>query len=1541
MAQLRLDQVQAAFSGGGNGQLENTESSKKITSPLITLDAFQLYGREPDINRGSYDTWWEKMVEGMTTAENPVLDFAGEPTANLLNSLPSITNSLLFSATDIAGNVMEGFSSKEKFVKNLSELPVIAEGIDIAQAVGNLYDLIAGPGTFDERASRSQAFIGKELADQEKKKERFSLPPGVSPEEEFTPSPNANMAEKVGKKLRSVAFYAYAHDKAFKQNMANNANFPFVSQLGGVAGSITTSALLASVNPKLALAAIGGSEGANFYLEQTSRGVDWKPALGYGALIGGAVSKLEQMSINVLFKKYSSRMALAADSAVANMLEEFSQSVTVSGIEQFTGAEDRSIGEILKQGSYEGILGMIGGGVAGMTTVQMAYNRMDKGLRDNFPFDKPTRHKIIMRTFADGESIVKNILMEGFGATDSDLDLVEKINKGEGDANALLFELSKRIFDREAQRGIDTRLSEEDVDGVIEEQRAQDQVEDSISKGTASVDEKIAADEQLSPDEQKVKAAEEKLLREGRQAQIDAEMKLMEEELDNLHNQLEQRKKEGKPTKAIEQKIDAYQIKFEELFDEIATLPDQQREDLAKKIVKTKGQKISSLKNKAEKVAERIERDRVTQLFKKKASDLKEARAELLKYIRTVFKGIKVLPKKFLTRAAQVTPKNIDEYMREVDAARTDIVRPLLIRQIQKVLNRIAPKVENGKLVGKIKSDAAMQDAANEIIRLSKLDAITTQQLIRQKQKQMVEGVGDVDKLAFELGLLQNVAGLDGKSEADLLDALEYVKIITHALTTTSKMRHQALKEAREREREKILDEMPVEKFDVARFVPKWTRSWLSFSVDNLSSMLRNMIGVQNIKGSVLEGKIKALDEAPRKRDSFRFYYADALDQVAKRIFGFENDKQYNDWKHDRFKAGSGYDSGENVQMNDGTSKRILLSKADVTYWWMVTHDSKGNEISELVEHFTNEHQRADIEKKAIDEEWSEEQFQEELAKIRGNAIPSEHWQSMMEQFAQDIRNIEFAQSQRLLYNTVYSLVNPVYRLYMGTDLPRVNDYIPWWRDVSGVETDVFDALSDINDLVAGTPKSFNLRTPGATAAFRQVGDLEIFNYFINEMAHFYAFALPMKDIISIVRHPDIREAINLQTDGTELADGVVRDGDTYLNLRRMVDLVSSQGRSLNEFTNKIFNTIRSNLSVAYLGEPSKGLLQFSSMWMALTENDITWADWTKGFLEFMSDIPGSIKFLEQAPMMKFRYSDMMIEMKDAMEQAKQVNEGKVSKLRRFITPKAFAFVRAGNKIGAGISGYVVMKKVYDETGDINEAFRRFDQHILNTQQSAISTQVSPFQVGQMSRLLAQFQSATIQYARLYTRSITDYFKGRIPLKKMIDNMIVFHVLMPAMRWLLKALIRGGDFDRDELARDALIGPLTPGLFVFDLIGGLISSAMSVYSYGFEGAFESAGNKAVKASRKLFKGFKDAVAGDAPDFLESMDMIIEFAEEFSAPTLPIPGIVYDLPQAVIQVLAGELEPLELLSVIMGESPESLKFKNSGGKNNRRNKTASR
>jgi len=464
MADLRLDDIEAAFEQTSGFDIGIAEPDKAVQNLNIPLDQLEMFNTQQEIKRKSYDEWYEKGLQFLqNTSDNPILDVSGEAAAGVLQYVPSLANTAALGVTDFVGASIEAVSSVESFKE--------AAGSVLANAVATML-YVDDPLVYE-------AYGGKPLA---------KGPDEKADPEQFIPSPDANIFEKTGKNIRALSFYGYANTKAFQQQLLQDADHPIVHQVAGAFGSISTSALLASVNPQLAMWAIGGHEGANFYLEQVSRGADWAPSLGYGALIGAGVARLEQMSINILYKRFATKLALMADTAVINGVEEFSQSVFVSGVEQAVGAEDRTAGEIFKQATFEAAIGAFGGGVAGASTMQFAYARMDKRLK-KMGIKKKARQATIMRSMAEGTSILE--MMEGMGATQADLDIARKVANGEMDANEGMLELNRRMNERLRESGIDT-YRDSDPDALVEEQRRKDSLEESQAD----------PDQTLTPEEQ-------------------------------------------------------------------------------------------------------------------------------------------------------------------------------------------------------------------------------------------------------------------------------------------------------------------------------------------------------------------------------------------------------------------------------------------------------------------------------------------------------------------------------------------------------------------------------------------------------------------------------------------------------------------------------------------------------------------------------------------------------------------------------------------------------------------------------------------------------------------------------------------------------------------------------------------------------------------------------------------------------------------------------------------------------------------------------
>ena len=1553
--QMRLKDLEAATQAVQG----SVEPAKTVSSQFMNVNELRMFDNQQEIERNSYDLYYEKILKTAADANIPVLDAFSETSVGVLNFAPNIVNTTVFGATSAFGNFIEGFGSREKFVENFNDLSIVQNVKDLGALGADTANLLFGSDPQDVKEARSRRLSDEIRARDEARRNQFRNARGQQLDpDEFAPEEGDTSITALGKRMRAISFYGHLNNKVFNQQLMENADHPLLTQIGGAFGSVSTSALLSTINPKLAMWAIGGHVGANQYLEQVSRGVDWKPALGYGAFIGAGVGQLERMSINILFKKYSSKLALAGDAAFVNMLEEFSQSIFESSVEEFVGAEDKTLKQILTEASFEAALGFIAGGAAGTTSIQMAYNRIDKKLQ-SLGIEKELSHEMTLRTIAEGGNVLTNMLEERFGSVETDLDIIDKIARGEvEDPSKEMFELTRRAINRQRAQGIDTFL-ETDPDILIAQQQQQDRLEElQANKQALSLDEQQqledlqeqAADRQEAAQPTKVEDMETRLLRQGRAKQINDELAAIDKEMKTLNEELDRRQQEKKPTHTVAKKLGLLNEKIEELLDEAELLPTAQREALASKIVSVTGGRVSGLRNMAEVVAAKIERARLKQEFRAEKKDLKTARDNLLKYVRDAFKGMDA-PKTMLTKIARVTPKTLDKFLAEVDEARMEVVRPKIRGRITKVLDSIKGKVKGSRPVGKLQ-DVELQDAADELIRVSKIDSTTAQALIQQKlnalnNQHARKDMGEIDteKTAFELGILQQLGGLDAKDEQSLLDALNFIQAISGNLKVLSRERRSALAEKRKARNAKAISEMQLPKTwqaQVNNLMPRWMKNTVNFSVNNLEAMLRSLVNQKDMDSSEFGKMSDALAEAPRIYNGILFKYNDALDSAAKKSFGLKSNRQLHKWHVKWLSDGGLYASDQEIELNNGTKEKITYSRGQASYLWQKTHDINGNVLEEVVELHTNENERNDLIKKFENDEISAEDLEKELANIKGDGLPREVYDEIMAAFEGEQGNVEYAKQGMLLYNTMYTLMNPVYRAHSNITLPRLDNYISWWRKGSRGKTEVYSVIDDHAELAVTTPRSANLRIPGVKAKFVKADDLEVYRHFVQESAYFIGYALPMKDIMTTLRNAEVREAINKTTGGREKVDGTHTNSEAYQLLRGMADQVMSKGRVNNEMSTGILRAIRNNLSIHYLSEPSKHVLQYSSMWMALTDPDITMLDWANGFLSFVRNPVLAFKIMNQAAMMKYRYSNIMVDMKDVADDLKLRKPGIGTKIRKGVSKAGFSLVKSGNMVGAGISGWVIFQKEYSKQQNANAAFRKFDKHIVNTQQSSDDDQLSPIQTSEMGKMVAQFQSALIQYVRSYVQGIKDYTTGRINTAQFARKLMVYHVLMPAMRWFINGLIKGGDFEEEELKRDMALGPLSAIFIVGDIVSALISVANNVHYFAPGNPVDGSVEKALTETEQVFDAIKkmneEGLTMDEVDFAEAIVAMGEDVTAFTGvPGGPaVPGILWDVIQAGMAVTQDEFNTEDYFSILMGESLESVKFrskKKKGADNN--------
>jgi len=393
---------------------------------------------------------------------------------------------------------------------------------------------------------------------------------------------------------------------------------------------------------------------------------------------------------------------------------------------------------------------------------------------------------------------------------------------------------------------------------------------------------------------------------------------------------------------------------------------------------------------------------------------------------------------------------------------------------------------------------------------------------------------------------------------------------------------------------------------------------------------------------------------------------------------------------------------------------------------------------------------------------------------------------------------------------------------------------------------------------------------------------------------------------------PDIRERIEMITDGKRTKSGELIGGDYYRNMRYMLASVASQGKNSVFASHQIFHKIRRNLSRAYLAEPSKGALQISSFVIALHE--VPALDFISGVGDFILHPKQAWTTLNKSPIIPSRYFNQVLELRELGTASKTQGAP-----RRGFRNSLFWFVRTGNKVGVMMGGWAVYKHTLKQTGSEIEAFRAFDKFTNNFQQSGIPEQLSPAMTGGW-RFVYQFISAPVQYSRYYIQSFADVAKGSMSVDQFARVLLVYHGLIPWLRWWIRSWF-GGDDDKKALVGDMIKGPFS-GIPIFS---DVIDVAALAVSKGRPFSSGSPSSTAIdQAKQKLLTAIRKAADEDS-DFEETMNAFASAGKKVAIPATGTPSWIMDMLQAAYMTSQGDFEADQIPGVIYGHSVEAMKY----------------
>lgn len=1482
---MRLDDLLVHYT-----PTEATPKTDPATTPVSTqvpVHVMNQFEKTPVVNTEEFDTWYEKLFKKTTSATEGAPDVIVETSAGLVNAVPDMLNTMVAGGLRLAGDIMQ--NPEQLIPKD----PLMGAGRIFNPALTQLGAMRLDPSsTLKAAANVQKTFKGEGNA------------------EDMFKVRKSGVAGR-GQELSALGFYLHSQAKNFQTKMESQLDHPIAYDLGNGLGQLGFSFLAATVNPVIAVGVITGQVSATKYLENRAKNVPWAPSAAFSSTVGLAQGQLEKMSLGLLSKPFFSRWALAADAVITNAAQEGAQSLVESAGDEMVGNRDFDPLQDIKQAGYEAALGAFVGGAGGVTVINYSYNRI-KGNLAKMGVAPGEQEALATRLLHSGTDIITELIKENSGVDQAYFDKFNAAMAGDVDPKEFFLEMDQQHDNDLKKRFVKLNgVTPERLEIITSEQQAKDITQAMEQPGIL---------EQPLPIPQDI-AETAKTIIEGRNNQLEAEISQGEERVTQLNEQLAVAQKEGKAHQDILDKLNKQLTDLDHLYVQQRDLTNYAVEELEKKKIQLQGSDVERVRKIANRVGEQSARRELTKTFKEKAGDIQARKDAVVHYVK------KHIPKEnrgeFLTAVRDVkTDKNLIDVVDKIYAKADEYQSKVLRRQIEEKLTKLGPEVDKGSIQKGRFGSAAIQDVADHIRQMAAMSAeevALRQDANVQKIDAMVHGEleGDPSLLAFENELLTDFGAIASRSPEDLSKSLEALRRVSRNLRTLGQAVIEEETAKREARFAKIATEIKTPELEAKldrqrdtvmgklREVNQKFFGWGAGSSFNLGSMFQLVDNTKSGKGEISDLSGRLID-ATRRESSYNTRLVDLFQTAFKSVYKVQNASQI----EEKMRKDLSYETKDgavkvDIVLNNGKGKTLILNRATVRYWYMLAHDFEGNPDAAVWETLTGQNAYEDI---VRDAETKGEA--PDLSRVKGNAIPEVELKRIFSTLTEQDK--QFATRQKVFYNQTYLMINPVYRRVFGVNLPKVQNYVPRARAVDQTKTEMFSMLEDVsNQFGPSRAGALRLRNEKANAAFKEIGDLQIMDNMVLEMAHFLGTYETARDVFSILRNPDIRQAINEVSDGKQLKNGEWSDGTLYKRMITLAQVVGSRGKlhlEINAMAQRLSNNISSG---AVAGQVELGVAQQMSFLAVVEDTPIQ--DVKDGIIDFFNAPMDAYKLLSKSPIIRMRYQNLLLEIQDL---AKSTKMGNLSRKQDWRT-HLFLPLKLGDKGSIILGGWVKFRSVYNQTQDLNKAYKALDTFIETTQQSGSLTQLSTSQTGYW-KVFFKFLSAPQQYFRREVLSMNDVIKGRITPVEGIKRLMVYHFLLSGFFNLVKNLFQ---VPEDQLAKSVLVGPIVGVPIVGAIIEQLVMMGTNFVHYSVTGEpSKSRVNElsvpALSMANEILLALQSAEKNFEKDKAFAMlDAMMLAGESAAALTAGVPKQFGEVARGLVAASQGEI-PVEALPLLL-------------------------
>ena len=389
--------------------------------------------------------------------------------------------------------------------------------------------------------------------------------------------------------------------------------------------------------------------------------------------------------------------------------------------------------------------------------------------------------------------------------------------------------------------------------------------------------------------------------------------------------------------------------------------------------------------------------------------------------------------------------------------------------------------------------------------------------------------------------------------------------------------------------------------------------------------------------------------------------------------------------------------------------------------------------------------------------------------------------------------------------------VQRVYEADLNYPFPSYEIYWPWVRQKENQSIDAAlsikeDGLTLVDEhlLREGRPSHLKERVANTVPYNLNVDAFHLFSLYNARIAHYTAWALPIKKARAYFNNPRIKAAI-LENHGRAM----------YGQIQSAI-ADSARGAMDPAAVVRVLDKMRANFTASMLGlKPSIGLKQIPSILAYSTE--IGLGDFLTGIEDFWHHpIENYKQMMDASPDTKRRFKaghERDIRHMNSMKSMASRITGKAN-LRDWITLQ----IRMGDRLAIVQGQWAVYKAVKKEGKSDTEAWAFAEEVTNRTQPTAEMHTLSRIQrSGSFGRVLTMFVNQPNKYIRMEMTAWRNLMAGRMSFQQAAYNLFLVHVVLPVMFQFISDAFRP---DKERLGRAALLGPIN-GVFI---LGQLMNS---------------------------------------------------------------------------------------------------------------------